>query len=148
MQSSKNIKNNLRPLASINVLVVDDMEFERELTSALLKKIGIRNIQTAENGSTACNKISNAVAVGKPFDIVFSDCNMPGQDGHGLVNWIRSQRNLRDLAIIMITGSWDKEEVLDFIESGANSFVVKPVKEEVLRAKLFEVLGFDKINVA
>jgi DNA-binding response OmpR family regulator len=73
---------------------------------------------------------------------------MPSQDGHGLVKWIRSQRTLNDLAIIMITGSWEKDAVLDFIDSGANSFVVKPVKEDVLRAKLFEVFGFDSEDVA
>jgi two-component system sensor histidine kinase/response regulator len=126
-------------IAALNVLVVDDAEFDRELTLAALKKLNVRSIQVAENGTLAIHKIENALAAGKPFDLVLSDFKMPSKDGQGLLTFIRQDPKLKALAVIMVSGSSAELDVKGFIAMGADNIVVKPVTHETLKEKMSDL---------
>ncbi|MEK6773541.1 MAG: response regulator [Bdellovibrionota bacterium] len=128
-------------ITGLCVLVVEDSEFDRALTIATLKKIGIGKIQVAENGRLAIAKIKNAIAVKKPFDIILLDAKMPTEDGMKVLGWIRGEPELKKQVVIMITATVSSEEVVKFIELGINGYVVKPLILGVLQSKIFEILN-------
>lgn len=135
--------NKAANISQLKVLVVEDMAFDRELAVAILKKIGVHQVQTAENGSIAIGKIENAIAVRDPFDIVISDWKMPVQDGHGLSKWIKSIQEFKPqgLAVIITTSKLEESDVKEFIFEGVDAFVVKPLSKETLEKKILEVFG-------
>jgi len=135
-----------RRLADMQVLVVDDSAFDRELIVKTLNKIGIFGIQIAENGSIARNKIETALALQKVFDLIFLDSQMPSQDGAGLLKWIRGEFKLRYQPVIMTTGTSNMQDVHEFIKFGVREFVIKPVTLEILQSKIFEALNIGKKN--
>lgn len=125
-----------KKLEYLSVLVVDDSQFDRDLLIAILRKIGIHGIQVAENGSIAGNKIENAIAIRKKFDIIFLDSRMPSQDGPSLLRQIRSEPKLNGQIVVITTGSSNKKEVQEYLNMGIQDFIIKPVSLEVLKDKM------------
>lgn len=127
-------------LSKLQVLLVDDSLFDRELAVASLKKIGITKVQVAENGTIAINKIQNALEMRTPYDLIFLDSRMPAQDGVSVLSWMRKDHRLHHQPVIITTGTLQIEDVREFIDLGAKGFVVKPVTLDVLRSKILEAL--------
>lgn len=70
---------------TITVLVVED---DRDLREALVDTLELAEIRTieAEDGETAILRLKDSVV-----DMVVSDVNMPGIDGHALLEYVREQ---------------------------------------------------------
>ena len=62
------------------VLVMDDEEFIRNLSSELLGALG-HDVEVAQHGQEALEKYQGAIAAGKPFDIVILDLTVRGGMG-------------------------------------------------------------------
>jgi PleD family two-component response regulator len=75
------------------------------------------------------------------FDLVLLDIEMPVMDGFATLTSIRQRENLRDLPIIILTGTRHKEKVIKGITSGVEGYVVKPANSELLLAKIEAVLS-------
>lgn len=60
-------------------------------------------------------------------DIVISDFQMPGMKGTDLIQELRREPHIRDLPIMMITGSSDQAVRHRALELGANDFLTKPI---------------------
>jgi two-component system chemotaxis response regulator CheY len=58
-------------------------------------------------------------------DIVFMDIGLPDGDGHRLVNWII--KNDPGAFIVMFSGRYDTDNVIQSLDAGAKGFVSKPV---------------------
>jgi CheY-like chemotaxis protein len=75
-------------------------------------------------------------------DLVLLDISLPGMDGTEVLQWIRSQSELRDLPVIALTAhamSGDRER---YIEMGFNDYVTKPiVDEDVLMGAIGRLLA-------
>lgn len=119
-----------------SALIVDDNVVDRLVLKSLLKKIGFKEIQEAEDGSMASFKISNAIRMSAPFDVIFLDYRMPRTDGLSLLKEIRSDRLAKRARVLMVTGHAEKEAVEDTLLAGADDYIVKPVEWEVLETKL------------
>ncbi len=132
----------------LSVLVVDDSQFDRDLLIAILRKVGIQGIQVAENGSIASNKIENAIAIRKRFDIIFLDSKMPSQDGPSLLRRIRADQKLNGQIVIITTGSSNKKEVKEYLDIGIQDFIIKPVSLEVLKDKISAIANSVQKNAS
>ena len=73
--------------------------------------------------------------------MVITDINMPEMDGYDLCRQIRSDSALSDLPVILLTSLSDPKDVLNGIECGADSFVVKPYDENVLISRIEHLLA-------
>ena len=103
------------------VLVVDDSAVNRAVLKALLKKLGITDIESAVDGKAALNMLEKDSA----FDMVLSDMWMPVMDGMELVKRIRADERLAKLKVCSITA--DVEARSAYKEQGFDSLLLKPV---------------------
>ena len=116
---------------SINVLIVDDDFINRKLILTLLKKNPlIKEMQEAENGSEALDKIKKDPSI----NLVLLDIMMPIVDGVEFLKIFRSDMaNSHIPVIVLSTDDTRKTEVFD---NGANDFLRKPIKESDLFSKI------------
>jgi two-component system chemotaxis response regulator CheY len=120
-------------------LVVDDFSTMRRIVRNLLKELGFTNVDEAEDGAVALQKLEAG-----GFDFVVTDWNMPNMDGLTLLQRIRQSPQLRHLPVLMVTAEAKKENIIAAAQAGASGYVVKPFTAATLAEKLqkiFEKLG-------
>jgi len=125
---------------NLRFLVVDDFATMRRIVRNLLKDLGYNNVEEAEDGSDALNKLQAS-----PVDFVISDWNMPNMDGLQLLNEIRKDERLKAIPVLMVTAEAKKENIIAAAQAGASGYVVKPFTAATLEEKLgkiFEKLGW------
>jgi two-component system chemotaxis response regulator CheY len=121
---------------ALKVLVVDDQESVRKMTSLILGQIGIRHIHEAENGTKAME-----IASLQPIDLIISDYYMDGMDGLELLRAVRGHPVVRRVPFILLTGRGDRELVVKAAQAGVNNYLIKPFTPQVLRQKIEQVMG-------
>lgn len=115
-------------------LVVDDFSTMRRIVRNLLKELGFANVQEAEDGVDALNRLRS-----EPFDFVVSDWNMPNMTGLELLKQIRADAKLKHLPVLMVTAEAKKENIIEAAQAGASGYVVKPFTAATLDEKLKKV---------
>ncbi|WP_269457643.1 chemotaxis response regulator CheY [Geopseudomonas guangdongensis] len=123
----------------MSILVVDDFPTMRRIVRGLLKELGFTNVEEAEDGQDALNKLRTGT-----FEFVVSDWNMPNLDGLDMLKQIRADAALQHLPVLMVTAEAKKENIIAAAQAGANGYVVKPFTAATLEEKLnkiFEKLG-------
>ncbi len=124
---------------NMSILVVDDFPTMRRIVRGLLKELGFTNVEEAEDGQDALNKLRSG-----SFEFVVSDWNMPNLDGLDMLKQIRADAALQHLPVLMVTAEAKKENIIAAAQAGANGYVVKPFTAATLEEKLnkiFEKLG-------
>lgn len=122
-------------------LVVDDFSTMRRIVRNLLKELGYTNVDEAEDGVIALQKLN-----GSPFDFVVTDWNMPNMDGLTLLQTIRATPALKHLPVLMVTAEAKKENIIAAAQAGASGYVVKPFTAGTLAEKLEKI--FEKMGKA
>ena len=112
-------------------LVVDDFSTMRRIVRNLLKELGFTNVDEAEDGQIALQKLNSL-----PFDFVVTDWNMPNMDGLTLLQNIRATPSLKHLPVLMITAEAKKENIIAAAQAGASGYIVKPFTAATLSEKL------------
>ncbi len=114
-----------RPESIANVLIVDDREADLELTElALFKRPRLRcNLRSARDGREAHRLLA---APGTDIDLILLDINMPDVDGFRLLEQIREDERLRDMLVIMCSGSDYGPDQRRSAELGAAGYLLKP----------------------
>ena len=120
---------------NMKVLVVDDFPTMRRIIRNLLKEIGYENLDEAEDGTSAFDKLK-----GGDFDFVVSDWNMPNMTGLELLKAVRSESGIKDTPFLMVTAEAAKENIVSAVEAGVNNYIVKPFTAAVLREKIDKIL--------
>ncbi|ADJ63523.1 MULTISPECIES: chemotaxis response regulator CheY [Herbaspirillum] len=119
-------------------LVVDDFSTMRRIVRNLLKELGYTNVDEAEDGVQALQKLRS-----DQFDFVVSDWNMPNMDGLTMLQEIRKDPALSKLPVLMVTAEAKKENIVAAAQAGANGYVVKPFTAATLDEKLGKI--FEKM---
>ena len=115
-------------------LAIDDSPHVRILMAKLLKRFGFEAVETAENGKIGLQKFETF----KP-DAIFLDGIMPEMDG---LSVLRAVRALNTKTIVVITSSLsERDKVLQFKESGADYYLMKPFEEAKLQEMVQKVLN-------
>ncbi|MFK3771420.1 response regulator [Pseudomonas sp. NPDC089406] len=119
-------------MSKVNVLVVDDAPFIRDLVRKCLRNAfpGMV-IEDAVNGRKAM-----AMLAKERFDLVLCDWEMPEMSGLELLTWCRQQEEMKAMQFIMVTSRGDKENVIQAIQAGVSDFVGKPFTNEQLLTKV------------
>jgi len=112
------------------ILVVDDVEDNRELLRRRLERQGYR-VEQASGGRAAIAAVS-----ARPFDLVLLDVMMPDVDGYEVLEQLKTAPATRDIPVIMISALDDMASVVRCIERGAEDYLPKPFDPTLLRARV------------
>lgn len=121
-----------------NILVIDDDLVTRKTLSKLLSNLGYK-CTTAAGGKEALSLLLRDDE--DPFHCLLVDVMMPEMDGFGFIRVLKQAIN-REIPCIMMSGSEDPETVSKSFQYGAEDFLPKPIKEEILRARIQTVLAY------
>jgi two-component system response regulator MtrA len=112
---------------SQRVLVIEDDQSIAEIVGILLRSEGYE-VSYCANGLQAMN----AFITVSP-DLVLLDLMLPGQDG---IDVCRAIREVSGTPIVMLTARSDSQDIVTGLESGADDYIVKPIKNEELLARI------------
>ena len=120
---------NGRPL---RILVVDDVEINREITMQMLQAAG-HTVVTADNGEEALQKSEHEI-----FDAILMDIQMPVMDGIAATKAIRDRENDtgKHIPILALTAHALSEEREIILKQGFDSCISKPVRLDALLSGL------------
>lgn len=115
---------------AVELLVVDDEEFNRDILRELLCGAGYKVVLAAD-GEAAWDILDS----GKHrFSAVLLDRMMPRLDGMGLLLRIKEDQRFADLPVIFQTAIDQPADIAEGINAGAFYYLVKPLDEKVLFA--------------
>jgi len=107
------------------VVVADDDEMARELVVRYFAKLKLVNrVVHATDGDDAVRVLAEESLCPA---LVLLDLEMPGRSGLEVLRWLRGERRLSDVPVVMLTGSAELDEVDEAYALGISSYLVKPV---------------------
>lgn len=123
----------------LEILVIDDNDFMRQLYRQLLEAIGFvpHHITEARDGEEGLRHLHDAHC-----DVVICDLNMKPMNGKQFTHHIRTSEDSPDpyLPIVVCTGHAELLHVADARDAGANEILRKPVSAASLYARLQAVI--------
>jgi two-component system chemotaxis response regulator CheY len=109
------------------VLVVDDASLVRLYYRDALERAGF-HVSEAINGIEALEKLLTA-----PVDLLIVDVNMPRMDGLTFLQTLRSKASPLSATPALVTSTEaDPQRIAAARSAGANFYIVKPLRQEVL----------------
>jgi diguanylate cyclase (GGDEF)-like protein len=115
---------------SIKILVVEDDLFSQTVLRDALEKLGY-GVELAANGRDALEMCQR-----EHFSIIISDWVMPEMDGLEFCRAIRAIPTEHYIFILLLTSLDKKDELVAGLEAGADEYLVKPIHEFELAARL------------
>ncbi len=122
------------------VLLVEDMEINRELATMQLTGLGF-DVETAVNGREAVDKIM--ISAPGYYDAVLMDIQMPVLNGYEATKEIRAIRNpeLAGIPVIAMTANAFAEDIQKAKDAGMNAHIAKPIDVDNMAKVLREILS-------
>ena len=129
-----------RDFSGKKLLLVDDIDVNREIAAAMLEMNGF-TVKQAANGQEAVDIVSSAAA--GEFAAVLMDIQMPIMNGYEATRAIRKlpKENLANIPILAMTANAFDEDKKAAKAAGMNGHVAKPVDIDILLKVLGEVIG-------
>jgi serine phosphatase RsbU (regulator of sigma subunit) len=128
--------------APAELLVVDDIEANRDLLARRLQKLGHR-VSLAEDGEQAL-----AMLAAQPFDLVLLDITMPGMDGYQVLETMKADPRLSELPVVMVSAIDESESITRCLKLGADDYLPKPFDPAVMRARVESSLARKRLRDA
>jgi signal transduction histidine kinase len=119
---------------TITILIAEDSPTQAERLKHILEHQGYTVI-AAVNGRAAVEMARQQ----KPT-LIISDVLMPEMDGYQLCEKIKSDPQLRDIPVILVTTLSDPHDVIRGLECRADNFIIKPYEEHHLFSRIQFVL--------
>ncbi len=114
------------------VLLVED---NVELQHYIIESLWQYRIKTAENGKTGIQ-----TAFREMPDLIICDVMMPEMNGYELCEKLKSDFRTSHIPIIMLTAKADDDSQLECLKYGADDFIIKPFKIEILEARIYNLI--------
>lgn len=115
----------------IRVLVVDDQEHHAQAVAESLERMGCECV-VAAGGPEGAAKIDEA-----DFDVIITDLRMEGVDGLAILR--KAKLTQPQAEVVLVTGHSDVKSVVTAMQSGAATYLTKPVDLHELRAVVEKV---------
>lgn len=118
-----------------SILVVEDNELNREMLCAMLEDR--YNVLQAENGKEGLEVLQENY---RDISIIVLDVQMPVMNGYEFLHAVKDDDLLREIPVIVATGSSDIEEEERCLELGATDFVIKPYKKNIVLKRIGNII--------
>ena len=122
----------------IVILLADDDEEDRMLACDALAESRLSNdITCVTDGEDLMDYLHRRGKYAPPAEaprpgLILLDLNMPKKDGREALREIKSDPDLRQISVVVLTTSKAEEDIYSSYDSGASSFISKPVTFEGL----------------
>jgi two-component system chemotaxis response regulator CheY len=113
---------------ALRALIVDDAMTVRMYHRGILEAAGFV-VEEAMNGMEGLERALDAAL---PPDLLVVDVNMPRMDGYAFLRAVRAEPTLRTVPAVMISTECQEADADRAFSAGANLFLVKPVRPEIL----------------
>lgn len=126
-------------MSGLSVAIAEDNPKTLNLLAEMLEaEEGINIVGKAENGDEAYEMIMKS----KP-DVVLMDVIMPRMDGISVMEKVRNEGTLdKNPAFIMITAAGSENVTEDAFRMGANYYIMKPFRKEIVLDKVRRIAGY------
>ncbi|MHB1306422.1 MAG: PAS domain S-box protein [Limisphaerales bacterium] len=126
-------------LAAKRILVVDDNATHRAMLVGLLRHWALE-AEEAPNAPDAMSMLMAAEQAGRPFDLALIDIQMPGTDGFVLAEAVKTEPQLDQTRIVVLTTLTNRLDHRIMRATGVCACLIKPVRRKRLRDTLVRVL--------
>jgi two-component system chemotaxis response regulator CheY len=121
---------------NLKILAVDDSPTMRRIIINTLKRAGFSDVVEATDGKDALAKMKV-----EDINFIITDWNMPEMDGLSFVTNLRSNNEYSKMPILMVTTRSVKDDIIEAMKAGVNSYIVKPFTPDTLKEKILQILG-------
>lgn len=130
----------------LSILVVDDDAMVKSILVDYLEDMGFEAVIAAPSSEKALKAIQDNKNV---IDLVISDWEMPSVSGLTLLKAVRNSPTRKKTPFIMVTSqrSMERFKITQAAQWQVSSYVMKPFRQESLRKKIWDVMGW-KENAA
>lgn len=122
------------------IVIADDDKLAHRIYKNILENLG-HDFSLCLNGLQAVEAVKQEAT-----DLVILDYMMPEMDGFQACQEIRKLPNGINIPIIIVSANDSSEEILNCLNAGANDFLLKPIKEAILVAKLKNFLKTSSLH--
>ena len=131
------------------MLVVEDSDEDFEALSRIMSKSCECTVPVARcvDGDEALAFLSgdrteeNDTLPGLP-DLILLDLNLPGTDGRDVLRYVKQDKDLKVIPVVVFTTSSDPKDVDACYQSGANSYLLKPMNIDHLKRSVCLLLNY------
>lgn len=121
------------------ILIADDDDLSILLLSQILETVG--DIDMARDGREAILLLEQ-----HDYDLAILDIMMPIMTGLDVLQVIRSQKDIAELPVILVSGINDEQKIAWGIRMGANDYLAKPLNTDVMHARVTTWLRLKQVN--
>jgi two-component system alkaline phosphatase synthesis response regulator PhoP len=128
------------PSSDVTILIVDD---EPDILDLLEYNLSSRDytVERASDGKEAIERASEL----EP-DLIILDVMMPGMNGIETCKYLRQDARLRTIPVLMLTARTEEESMIEGLDSGADSYLGKPVSMPLILSQVRALLRSSKRN--
>lgn len=119
----------------MKILVIDDSSTIRLLMVKMLRELGYSDLTIASSSAEEAIPITT----NNQFDLILSDWNFPKMSGLDFVKYLKSAPRTQKIPIIMVTTIHARSAILKALKAGVQGYILKPIRKEILSAKLLEI---------
>jgi len=116
----------------IKIMLVEDNLEDAAVTKRVLKHNKLdKGLAIATNGKEALAALQNKTEADLP-QLILLDINLPDISGIDLLTCIKKDNNLRNIPVVILTGSNEDQDIQKSYDLGASSYLVKPISNDAL----------------
>lgn len=126
----------IKATKDIAILLVEDNQKIRMLTSHILRGFGLKNLRGVENGKAGLKALDEI-----DYDLIILDWNMPEMTGIEFLEIVKDSDEHGSIPVLMLTSHAERDYVTAAITSGATDYLLKPFTPIALQKKLERIFG-------
>ena len=118
-------------MQEIHILLVEDNEGDILLTTEALEDVKmVRKLTVVKDGKEAIDFFQGQEVkkTGGLPDLVLLDVNLPKKSGHEVLKFIKAEKGLKHIPVIMLTTSSSQKDIDLAYENYVNSYITKPME--------------------
>lgn len=134
-------------MRTLSVLLVEDNEDDRFLTTRVLRKLPVElHVEIAKNGDDALKRIMAVESGEQPLPaLILLDLQLPKIDGIKFLTGIRNRHSEKELPVIILSSSDNPGDIIMCRELGITGYLAKPLELSAIQKHL-EVIFTRKIS--
>ena len=130
---------------NLNILIVEDDGDMRVLIKNLLRKKGLKNVNSVNDGNEALAALNEAESKQEPVELLLVDWHTPGMDGLELLKQVKAHESFKFIPFAMLTADGERDHVLEALSLGVDDYIMKPIVVDVLLNKIWALMGAGEV---